>query len=778
MTKIIIYSLLTVLLFFPMQLLAQVTLTGTITDQQTHEPVAGATILIEGTGINTTSNESGQFSITSEADFTAIIISRIGYQKKTIRIIDKTIPLIIQLTPVALELKGLDISGRTVTNNQLSNAQSIELLSYQDLNRASGLSLENSINTVPGVFMQSRTPWGGAHITIRGYYPNFSQNSNGYGSQVFLNNIPITDATGLTILDDVDFSSLGSVEVIKGPTSNEYGSFIAGTLNLQTSKPAPNSTSFEQQTLGGSYGLFRSNTSFNSANDNSGVVVGYGHQTYDAFRPNSISKKDYVRLSGDFLAGANQTVSTYFSYNRSFEQLSGEIDSADFYNKRAIDNPVYAANNSFIKIESFRLGVTDDFRVNDLFGNQTTVFGTGQTMGQPFAHGFNDYNRFSFGMRSTFDFHTRTDVIGISSKTGGLFQRTNYTANGFSLNSGNPSDQENYAFTYYGFSEWNIDLPEKFTMTVGATISRYEFGLRNMLKNKIINDTTSIAVRAFTSAFTPRASLLKMFGNDVSVYGSVSSGYTPPSLSNIIASDGSINLGLKPERAVQYEIGGKANLLDRRLALDVALFDLENTDKLVSQKVGAVTFTTNIGKQRNRGVEVSLSSMLIDNQSEIVSLLRPWLSYTYSDFKYIDFKSDNNNNAATVNFSGDDVARVPPNVFNFGLDAATNFGLYFFGSYQFVDKAFVTFNNSNLVNSYNLLSAKLGFQKQVDDHFSLDISAGGDNLLSSTYYTFVFVGPNFAGLAQPKDGGTGDGYILPGPYKPTWYLGTNISYRL
>ena len=52
--------------------------------------------------------------------------------------------------------------------------------------------------------------WGGARITLRGYYPSTSGNSpsaNGLGYQVFLNDIPITDATGATVLDDIDYST-------------------------------------------------------------------------------------------------------------------------------------------------------------------------------------------------------------------------------------------------------------------------------------------------------------------------------------------------------------------------------------------------------------------------------------------------------------------------------------------------------------------------------------------------------------------------------------------
>ena len=126
------------------------------------------------------------------------------------------------------------------------------VLQQSDIGRFDGVSLVDLINTIPGVFMQTRTPFGGARITLRGYYPSTSgnsPNSNGLGYNVFLNGIPITDATGTTILDDIDYSTLGSVEVIKGPNSSRYGSYIGGTVNLTTARPTADQNSLSQQVL-------------------------------------------------------------------------------------------------------------------------------------------------------------------------------------------------------------------------------------------------------------------------------------------------------------------------------------------------------------------------------------------------------------------------------------------------------------------------------------------------------------------------------------------------
>jgi iron complex outermembrane recepter protein len=755
-------------------LFAQNTLRGIVIDQQTKKPLGGAIIIFQDVHVAT--NDNGEFEISSSQSIGRIAIQLIGYERREITVTGLSQPITIPLMVSAVQVTGIEITG----NRLLTQAQSIGALTPKDLARGSGLTLENSVNTVPGVFMQSRTPWGGARISIRGYYPNFSTNSNGYGYQLFINNIPVTDATGLTILDDVDFASLGRVEIIKGPSSNLYGGAIAGTVNLRTILPSPGRSTIDEQASGGSYGLFRNSISYLGSGENSDITINYGHQTYKGFRAHTMSQKDFVRFTGDFRPNVNQSISSYFSFNRSNEEIAGELDSADFYNKVAPPQYIYINNGSRIQIESFRGGVTGNYQLSDAVNAATTFFGSGQTMSQPFAHGFNDTYRFSYGARTSLGYEADCGEVGIAGTLGASFQRTNLSTTGVFIAPAPPhaqryTNQENYAMNYSLFTEWNVSLPSQFVATVGAGLTRNEFGLRNMIpKNNLPNDTTRLQILAFKPIVTPRFSITKTFDENLSVYASISTGFTPPSISNITASN-IIDTLLNPERATQFEFGTKGNLLDRKLSYQVSLFDLEIRDKLVTQTINAVTFTVNAGKQRNRGAEVSLSYLAIDDPGEAVSLLRPWASYAYSDFKYVNFKNNNNNNAGTVDYSGKKVARVPRNVFNVGLDAATHIGFYFYGSYQFVDKVPVTFDNLNFMKSYSLLSAKIGYQAQIQDRFQLDLFVGGDNLTSSTYYSFLNISGTLTGLSQATGG---DGYIIPAPYKATFYAGAKLSLAL
>ena len=63
----------------------QRTISGTITNKETHEPLPGATITIKGTDRITTTNEKGEFKI-SGSDESVLRITMVGFQYQEISI--------------------------------------------------------------------------------------------------------------------------------------------------------------------------------------------------------------------------------------------------------------------------------------------------------------------------------------------------------------------------------------------------------------------------------------------------------------------------------------------------------------------------------------------------------------------------------------------------------------------------------------------------------------------------------------------------------------------
>ncbi len=180
------------LLVLPVALHAQVTLHGTVVDQQTGSPIAHAQVTATGGTTSATTDDGGRFTVSSSGAIASVKVVAVGYVSRTVAVTKPAEALRVELTLSQTELPGIQVVAKQAE-------PSTGVLTRSDLDRFNGVGLTDAINTLPGVFMQSRTPFGGAHIDIRGYYPSFggnSPNSNGAGYNAFINNIPITDAAG------------------------------------------------------------------------------------------------------------------------------------------------------------------------------------------------------------------------------------------------------------------------------------------------------------------------------------------------------------------------------------------------------------------------------------------------------------------------------------------------------------------------------------------------------------------------------------------------------
>ncbi|MCA1480774.1 carboxypeptidase-like regulatory domain-containing protein, partial [Bradyrhizobium sp. NBAIM08] len=84
---------------------AQVTVSGTVTDAATHQPLKSVSILFKGSRRGTTSDADGKFTLSATGNFTQILFSYIGYKSAAIDVVAGT-----QTIDVAL------VAGADTTN--------------------------------------------------------------------------------------------------------------------------------------------------------------------------------------------------------------------------------------------------------------------------------------------------------------------------------------------------------------------------------------------------------------------------------------------------------------------------------------------------------------------------------------------------------------------------------------------------------------------------------------------------------------------------------------
>jgi iron complex outermembrane receptor protein len=765
-----------------MSLYAQKDLKGRVTDAATGDPLPGASILVAGKEA-VTSDVNGFFAVPCSTN-ARITISFIGYETVQQLIRDCDASLVVALTPATGSLSNVEITATATQNKSiLYQPSSITKVSTLELQRGVGLFLDDAINgNVPGVTMQRRAVSSGQQFNIRGYgngingTRGISSNFDIQGTKVYLNGIPVTDAEGITAMDDIDFSSIGNVEVVKGPAGTLYGLAIAGVVNLKTIRPEPGKTSIGQDVLAVNYGLRRYTTHLATASDHSSLLANYGYQTSDGFMVHNASTKRFVNLATDVKINNKQSVTAYFGYGNSYDERGGELTLQQFANKDYSGNKRYIQRNAHSSIISFRGGIGHTFQLKKSLGNTTTVFGSGVSSHSSSAAGWTDKTPLNFGLRSAFDSKFRIGAnVTLSGITGVETQKQFAQTIGYNMvpdpNDANAyyiiesikSNQATTTGTTSLFTEWSLSLPHEWYLTAGLGYSNMSIELNDRV---YAADKRTHYDTSYKNMWSPHLAVNKVFNDKISVYASYSKGYKAP-VSSIffIPATGQLNTGLQPEIGNQFEVGTKGALLNNLLSYQFALFNTTVSNKMAAQAVAQAgttlySFVVNSGSQINKGIEALVKYTAYQSASAFVSIIRPFANFTYSHFRYDAYVF------AGKDYSGKEVAGVPPITFNLGVDVSTLPGVYANAMYMYRDDVFLTAENDEAAKAkhFGLLNAKVGVHRSLSNYFDLDAFVGANNLTGTQYYNMVFVNQ------------LPDAYV-PAPLETVFFGGVKLNYN-
>jgi iron complex outermembrane receptor protein len=773
---------------------AQIFVKGKIQDSKTKAPLAGASIKLSGKPA-VISDSLGNFSIDCSGKG-IVTVSYIGYATAQKTIVDCNTALEFSLAATHQQLEDVEI---TATSNQnkstLYQPVSIAKLTNEELKRNTGLYLDDAINSnVPGVTMQRRAVSSGQQFNIRGYgngvrgTNGVNSNFDGQGSKVYLNGIPITDAEGITVMDDIDFASVGNVVITKGPAGTLYGLAIAGVVNLTTLKPEKNKTSIGQDIQIGSNGLQRFTTHFQTANEHSSIMLNYGKQKSDGYMAHTASHKDFVNVSADFQPTEKQNVTAYFGYSNSYDERGGELTIAQYNSFDYSGNPEYIKRNGHSEIISFRGGIGHTYNFNSHVSNSTSVFVSGASNNASSAGGWTDKNPINYGFRSSFDtkFNLK-DGLSLSGITGIEMQQQYAQVIGYNMVA-NPtsataywnigamrSNQSTISSTSSLFTEWTLQMPKDLSITAGLGYSNMRIDLNDKFYVASNTNPTKFAT-SYNGMFSPHVAINKVINKSVSVYVAYSKGYKAPVSSYFfIPTTGKLNTGLRPEIGNQFEIGTKGVIANEKIAYQLAFFSAQFSDKMTaiavplngSTTTTAYSYIANSGKQDNKGIELTLKYDAYESASGFISAIKPFANLAYSNFKYVGYSfqtlSADRLSAVVANYDGKAVAGVAPLTTNIGTDIISKTGLYANLTYSYKDAMPISSDGLNMTTSYNLVNAKLGFQNKLSSKINFDLFFGATNITGTQYAYMVFVN-------QLPDA------YLPAPYKINYFGGINLKY--
>jgi len=234
----------------------------------------------------------------------------------------------------------------------------------------------------------------------------------------------------------------------------------------------------------------------------------------------------------------------------------------------------------------------------------------------------------------------------------------------------------------------------------------------------------------FKSIVSPKLGVSHLISEHLSVFSSISHGFSPLSLEEALLPDGQINTNLKPETGWNFEIGARGSSSDNKLHYNASIYRLDIKNLLVSRRTAEDQFIgINAGRTQHDGLELALNYNWIQKEN---SALSTFLNYTHNNFIFKDFIDDAND------FSGNDLTGVPKNVLNAGIDFVTTLGLYGNINHQYVGSMPITDSNSLYSDSYNLTNFKLGYQKNLNKTLKLNVFFGLNNIFDTAYASQIF----------------------------------------
>ena len=190
----------------------QLQVTGTVKDH-TGTPVAGATILVDGSTTGTTSNADGSYSITASSDAT-LLVSFIGYQPQQIAVAGKSrIDIILKEDSQSIDdviVVAFGTAKKEAFTGSATVIKSDDIAKSQQSNVAQALA-----GKVAGVQLtnSSGQPGSAPDIRIRGFSSLNAGNSplwivDGMPYSGDLNNLNPNDIETLTVLKDAASNAL------------------------------------------------------------------------------------------------------------------------------------------------------------------------------------------------------------------------------------------------------------------------------------------------------------------------------------------------------------------------------------------------------------------------------------------------------------------------------------------------------------------------------------------------------------------------------------------
>lgn len=596
---------------------------------------------------------------------------------------------------------------------------------------ATKTSLTNGLNAIAGVRMEERSP-GSYRINIRG-----SSLRSPFGVRnikVYWNDIPVTDPGGNTYFNQFAANNFSSIEIVKNPAASMYGAGTGGLILMNSMQDYwIQGATIEYIT--GSYNLHNVFASGRFGKKENKTELTYAHNQTDGYREQTNLRRDNFSWVSKFTKGQHELTAAVL-FTDMYYQTPGALTLAEFNANPKAARPAGAgfpgAVNAKAAIyqKNMLAGITNKYRIAFRFDNTTTLYGAFNQIKNPAIRNYERRNEPSFGGRTVFSFARRIDHTLLSFTAGAEFQQGYFNTQVSKNKNGNPDtlqtddDIKNSALSL--FLQSGADIDNSWYLIAGVSLTKNKLDITRLNRYPVITQS-----RRYENELAPRFTIRKRFNGirkvQLSWFATISKGFSPPAVAEVLPSTGIISTDLEAEKGWNVETTLRSYLFRNKLTIELTGFYFKLKDALVQRRdLSGADFFVNAGDVRQKGFEFH-SDYEKKIRKGFITRMALRADVTLNHFRYGTFIKGSDD------FSGKKVPSVPSSVIAIQADIAVKKGFYFNASYYGASSIYMNDANTAKASPYHLAGCQLGWKKKVTQPYRLKIFAGIDNLLDETY---------------------------------------------
>ncbi|KGE86093.1 MAG: TonB-dependent receptor [Phaeodactylibacter xiamenensis] len=214
---------------------AQVTLSGKVFDENTKEPLIGASVVIDGTTEGTVTDFDGAFALKTQNSLPVkLSVSYVGYEPKIVDVAsDEELDIFLGESVITTDV--VEVRGQRISDKQKSSPLTVESMDVLAIKETAATSFYDGLGNLKGVDLTAAS-LGFKVINTRGFNSTSPVRSlqiiDGVDNQAPGLNFSLGNFLGAPELD------VRKVDIIQGASSSFYGpNAFNGVISMETKNP-------------------------------------------------------------------------------------------------------------------------------------------------------------------------------------------------------------------------------------------------------------------------------------------------------------------------------------------------------------------------------------------------------------------------------------------------------------------------------------------------------------------------------------------------------------